>query len=254
MKDAFDAIERDLRRAVRARRRRRARRALALAGGTLLVVAAAATPQIARSPDVEREAPPPREEIERVAFKVVKATMNRQECRPARQVPPPQTGSAQLSPRITRVLPALATPVPGADPQRAVALLDRSSTTGMIVSESVRTLEFPDGQRLTVFVLDGAHTPEQDPAACAKARRERAAELASGELLVAVEWLLATAGAPPPGQQYLYLAQEGPPGPSMTGSLSSPSCAPGSSSAAASPQIRAATSASSAAPTSRACG
>lgn len=217
MKDAFDTLERDLRRAVRARRRRRARRALTLAVATLLLVAGVATSQIARTPEVEREAPPPRSEIERVLLEVVKATSNRPECRPADDAPAPRIAQRPLSPRITAALPALAEPVPGADPQRAAALLDGSGTTGTIVSQSVRTLAFAGGQRLTVFVLDSGQTLEDDPEACAAARREEAAELASGELLEAVERALVAAGRVRPGRQFLYLGMEGPPGSGSSG-------------------------------------
>ena len=48
MRDAFDDLERDLRRVVRARRRRRARRALVVAVAAVLALAGVAASQIAR--------------------------------------------------------------------------------------------------------------------------------------------------------------------------------------------------------------
>ena len=74
----------------------------------------------------------------------------------------------------------------------------------------MRTLEFAGGLRLTVCVLDGGIVPEQDPEACAAARRARAAELASGELLAAVERRLAALGRAQVGGQTLYMSSDGP--------------------------------------------
>ncbi len=226
MRDAFDDLERDLRRAVRARRRRRVRRALVVAVAAVLALAGVAASQIARAPDVEREVTikPPNAEVERVLFEAIKATMNRPECRIADTVPPAQVAERPLVPQIASVLPALATPVPGIDPQPSVEMLQRSSTTGTIVSQSLRTLEFGGGLRLSVFVLDDAYTPEQDPEACAEARRKRAAELAKGELLKAVERRLGRVNRPPPGHQHLYMSLIGPgePGPHTSGFLAVP--------------------------------
>jgi hypothetical protein len=226
MRDAFDDLERELRRAVRARRRRRVRRTLTLAVAAVLALAGVAASQITRAPDVEHEVgvKPRKSEVDRVLFEAVKASMRRPECQPAEDVAPPQVAQRPLVRQITTVLPALATPVPGADHQQAVELLDGSSTTGTIVSQSVRTLEFPGGLRLTVFVLDDGRVPEQDPEACAAARRERAAELASGELLAAVERRILKAGLPLVGRQSLFMSLIGPgePGPLTTGFLTVP--------------------------------
>jgi len=226
MRDAFDDLERDLRRVVRARRRRRARRALVVAVAAVLALAGVAASQISRMPDVEREVAvkPPIAEVERVLVEAVKGTMNRPECRIADTAVPSLVAERPLVPQIAAVLPALANPVPGTDPQPSVEMLQRSSTTGTIVSQSLRTLEFGGGLRLTVFVLGEAYTPEQDPEACAEARRKRAAELAKGDLLKAVERRLAEAGRPQPGHQYLYMSLIGPgePGPHTSGFLAVP--------------------------------
>ena len=221
MRDAFDDLERDLRRAVRARRARRVRRTLIVAVAGVLALAGAAASQISRAPDVEREVgvKPPQAEVERVLIEAVNDTINRPECRIADEVAPVEVAERPLVAQVTDVLPALAKPAPGTDPQPYVEMLQRSSTTGTIASQSLRTLEFPGGHRLTVFVLDGGYTPEQDPEACAEARRKRAAELAKGELLKAVERRIAGVSRPRPGQQFLYMSIVGPgePGPHTSG-------------------------------------
>ena len=226
MRDAFDDLERDLRRAVRARRARRVRRTLVVAVAAVLALAGVAASQIARAPDVEREVAvkPSEPEVDRVLIEVVKATSRRPECQPTDVDLPAQPAARPLVPQIATVLPALAKPRSGADPQRAVEILRGSSTTGTIVSQSVRTLTFAGGLQLTVFVLDDGTVPEQDPEACAAARRARAAELASGELLAAVERRIPGAGLRLIGRQTLYLSLIGPgdPGPHTTGFMTVP--------------------------------
>ena len=105
MRDAFDDLERDLRRAVRRRRRRRAQRALVVAVAAVLLLAGVAASQIAQAPDVEREVPvgePQEAEIERVLFEVVKATVNRPECRMTEQAPPPEIAERAAPGRLRR--------------------------------------------------------------------------------------------------------------------------------------------------------
>jgi hypothetical protein len=212
MRDAFDDLERDLRRAVRTRRARRVRRSLVVAVAAVLALAGVAASQISRVPDVEREVgvKPPKDEVDRVVIKVFRDTVNRPECRIADLVAPVQIGPRPLMPQITSVLPALANPAGGTDPQPFMEMLQRSSTTGTIVSQSLRTLTFEGGFRLTVFVLDDASTPQRDLEGCKEAQRRRAAELAKGELLKAVERRIARADRPQPGRQHLYLSLIGP--------------------------------------------
>ena len=105
MRDAFDDLERDLRRVVRRRRRRRAQRALVVAVAAVLLLAGVAASQIAQAPDVEREVPvgePQEAEIERVLFEVVKATVNRPECRMTEQPPPPDIAERAAPGRLRR--------------------------------------------------------------------------------------------------------------------------------------------------------
>jgi hypothetical protein len=226
MRDAFDQLERDLRRAVRARRRRRARRALVAATAAVLALAGAAASQLPRTPDVEREVAvkPPKAEVDRVLKEVMKTTSRSADCRVADAVAPVRVGPRPLVPEITSVLPALAKPVGGTDPRPFADMLREASTTGTIVSESLRTLTFDGGYHLTVFVLDDSLTPVHDAEGCREAQRRRAAELATDELLEAVERRLAGAHRPPPGRQHLYLSLIGPgdPGPQTTGLITQP--------------------------------
>jgi hypothetical protein len=191
-----------------------------------LALAGAAASQIARAPDVEREVAvkPSKAEVDRVVIEVMKTMSRRPECRVADLVAPVQVGPRPLVPEITSVLPALANPVAGTDPRPLADMLRGASTTGTIVSQSLRTLAFGGGYRLTVFVLDDASTPVHDPEGCREAKRRRAAELATGELLKAVERRLAGADRPPPGRQHLYLSLIGPgdPGPHTTGLITAP--------------------------------
>jgi hypothetical protein len=210
MKDAFDTLERELRRAVRARRARRARRALVLAVAAVLALAGVAASRIADAPDREREVAgqPEKTAVDRVFIKVIQATRMRPECRPARKTAAPQLDVLPLAPSIGSVLPALGKPPRSGNAQRAADLMRNSGTGGTILRQSARTLEFAAG-RVTVWVLDGGFVPEEDPEACATARRARAAELASGELLAAVERRLASAGRQVGGQT-LYLSADAP--------------------------------------------
>ena len=211
MNDAFDTLERDLRRAVRARRARRVRRALVLAVAAVLALAGVAASRIADAPDREREvqSEPEKAAVDRVFIKAIQATRRRPECRPARNALPPQVGELPLTPAIGSVLPALAKPPRSGDAQRAVELMRGSGTGGTILRQSARTLEFAGG-RLTVWVLDGGFVSEEDPEGCAAARRARAAELASGELLAAVERRLAALGSAQVGGQTLYVSSDAP--------------------------------------------
>ena len=125
MRDAFDDLERDLRRAVRARRARRARRALVLAVAAVLALAGVAASRIAETPDVEREVAgkPEKAEVDRVFIEAIKATRRRPECQPARNASRRRSAERPLAP-ADRLRPAGAGQAPARrGPQRAVELL-----------------------------------------------------------------------------------------------------------------------------------
>jgi hypothetical protein len=179
MSDAFDELERRLRRAVRTSRRGRAPRgwrrtaAVAIAAALVVTGAALAATRIGGGRNADTDG-------SELALRVVGDTARLPACAhlggPARA--PVLTEAAPL-PAIVAALPALGRPASAVEQQRAQSLLSPGATG--VLRQTLRTVAMPGGLRLLVYVEQGmGFVGLRDPAACARARRARMAQLARG--------------------------------------------------------------------------
>ena len=180
MSDAFDELERQLRRAVSAtngarelpRRHWRRTTAFALAA-TLLVsgVALAATQLTGTGQSAETQG-------RKIAFKAVAETAKSAACRPARASGALVLSDGPALAGITDTLPALASPASPASRAKARALVPAyPQPIRTVLSRTFRVIPLQQGLSLLVYVQLGAGYLA-DPAACAHARLDRAHDLA----------------------------------------------------------------------------
>lgn len=190
MSDAFDELERQLRRAVsatqgaRGRPRRHWRRTTVFAvAATLLVsgAALAATQLTGTGQNAETQG-------RKIAFEAVTATAHTAACRPNSA-----SGSLVLSDGpvlagIADALPALAVPAsPGARAKAKALLPTHPRPSRAVLSRTLRVIPLQQGLSVLVYVQLG-EGQLADPAACAQARLDRAHTLAKGRPAAARAW------------------------------------------------------------------
>jgi hypothetical protein len=181
MSDAFDELERQLRRAVRAadnvrplRPRRGWRRTSAVALAAALAVSggALAATQLGGGRSAETQG-------RKIVFQAVRETAMLPACTLVIPMSRPVLSDSAPLPEITAALPSLASPAPDDDQARALSMLPRGGGTGgAVLRGTARTITVPGGVTLLVYVQQGAGIGAvRDPDACGQARRERAEAL-----------------------------------------------------------------------------
>jgi hypothetical protein len=181
MSDAFDELERQLLRAVRAaadnvqplRRRRGWRRTSVFAVAAALTVSggALAATQLVGGQSAETQG-------RKIALEAVRDTAGLPPCTPAVASRKLVLSDSAPLPEIREALPALAAPVPRDNQARALSMLPHDRPAGPVLRRTVRAIAAPDGVTLIVYVQQGfGFGALRDPDACGQARRERAAVL-----------------------------------------------------------------------------
>jgi hypothetical protein len=180
MSDAFDQLERQLRRAVRAaadnvpvRRRRGWRRTSVFAVAAALTVSggALAATKLVGGQSAETQG-------RKIAAQAIRDTATLPACAPAVASQTLVLSDSAPLPEIRAALPALATPAPRDNQARALSMLPQGGPAGPVLRRTVRAIPAPDGVTLVVYVQQGfGFGALRDPDACGQARRERAAVL-----------------------------------------------------------------------------
>jgi hypothetical protein len=180
MSDAFDQLERQLRRAVRAaadnvpvRRRRGWRRTSVFAVAAALTVSggALAATKLVGGQSAETQG-------RKIAAQAIRDTATLPACAPAVASRTLVLSDSAPLPEIRAALPALATPAPRDNQARALSMLPQGGPAGPVLRRTVRAIPAPDGVTLVVYVQQGfGFGALRDPDACGQARRERAAVL-----------------------------------------------------------------------------
>jgi hypothetical protein len=182
MSDAFDELERQLRRAVRSadnvrplRPRRGWRRTSVFAVAAALTVSggALAATQLVTGQSAETQG-------RKIALQAVRDTQMLPPCVPAVASRSLVLSDAVPLPEIRAVLPALGRPAASQNQQRALAMLPQGPG-GPMLRRTVRAVPAQGGVTLLVYVQQGVGAREvRDPEGCGEARRERAATLDKG--------------------------------------------------------------------------
>jgi hypothetical protein len=180
MSDAFDELERQLRRAVRAaadnvplRRRRGWRRTsvFAVAGALTVSGGALAATQLVGGQSAETQG-------RKIALQAVRDTAALSPCTPAVASRKLVLSDSAPLPEIREALPALATPAPRDNQARALSMLPHDRPAGPVLRRTARAIAAADGVTLLVYVQQGfGFGALRDPDACGQVRRERAAVL-----------------------------------------------------------------------------
>ncbi len=206
MRDAFDDIERELRAvrpvpgaAVASRRCRRSR--------SSRCSRSAAAPRWRPRGSRATRTPSARARSSRCG--PLRDTSRAPACSYSNRQPKPVLGDVALLHGIAATLPELSTPAEGADPERILDLA-RMPPSGMVLRQTVRTVDLAGGVRLTVYVVQGPHREHRDAAACTAARKRRAAQLATGEVLAAAERRIDAMRDTTPEQQMLFVSLQEP--------------------------------------------
>jgi hypothetical protein len=183
MSDAFDDLERQLRRAVRAadnvrplRSRRGWRRTAIFALAAALTVSggALAATQLVSGQSAETQG-------RKIAWQAVRDTQVLPPCRPAVASRSLVLTDAAPLPEILAALPALGTPASRENQRGALAMLAGGRAGGPVLRRTVRAFPAGGGTMLVVSVQQGlGFRALRDPAGCGRAREERAATLAQG--------------------------------------------------------------------------
>jgi hypothetical protein len=212
MSDAFDELERQLRRAVRAaenvrpvRPRRGWRRmsVFAIAGALTVSGGALAATQLVGGQSAETQG----RKIALQAFRETAALPACSTLAPTSKLV--LSDSAPLQ-EITAVLPSLASAAPSDDQARALAMLPRGIAGGAVLRRTARTIAVGGGVTLVVYVQSGGGMSAlRDPDACARARRDRAAALGEHRSEQVKRWAerrLAQLRDTAPGLQTLWVS------------------------------------------------
>jgi hypothetical protein len=223
MTDAFDELERQLRRGVRAvddvrllRARRGWRRTSAFALAAALTVSggALAATQLVGGQSAETQG-------RKIAFQAVGDTQVLPPCLPAVASRDLVLSDGAPLPELVAELPALATPASREVQQRALAMLPRGRRGGPVLRRTVRAIPASGGVTLLVSVQQGVGVGAvRNPEGCGAARRERAAKLSVGRSDEVKRWAarrLAEMADTVPGLQTLMVmarvpGQSGMPG------------------------------------------
>lgn len=212
MSDAFDELERQLRRAVRAadnvrplRPRRGWRRmsVFAVAGALTVSGGALAATQLVGGQSAETQG-------RKIALQAFRDTAAMPACTTVAPTSRLVLSDSAPLPEITTVLPSLASAAPSDDQARALSLIPRGSASGAVLRRTVRTIAVGRGVTLVVYVQQGpGMRPVSDPDACGQARRERAAALDKGRSEDVKRWAerrLAEMQDTAPGSQTLWVS------------------------------------------------
>lgn len=190
MSDAFDDLERQLRRAVRAadnirplRSRRGWRRTSVIALAAALAVSggALAATQLVSGQSAETQG-------RKIALQAVRDTRAMPACAPAVVSRSLVLSDARPLPEVLAAVPALATAAAPENQRKALALLPGGLLAGPVLRRTLRVIVVGDAT-LVVFVKQGvAGGAVRDPEGCRAARRERAATLSEGRPDAVKRW------------------------------------------------------------------
>lgn len=184
MSKAFDDLEKQLRRAVRARRPRSSswvrhgrRQTWVIVAAALLVISAGAfaAARIAHGQSAETQG-------RELALQAVRDTEHLAPCQRLESISRGLTfAEAPVLSAITHLLPLLRKPPSASERERALAMLPRLGPTGnAVLSQTLHLVTLQEGIRVLAFVEAGlGFLAVHDAAACARTRQARAAELAA---------------------------------------------------------------------------
>jgi hypothetical protein len=182
MSNAFDELERQLRRAVRRvnapapqlKRRYRARTLIVgVAGALALSAGALAATRVSGGPSAEDRG-------RQLAFLAVRDTARLPVCRQVNETfgRPRLTNAAPLK-QITDLLPVLKTPASSANRARTLTQARRAAGSGgPLLTQTIRTIALRGGVRVLLYVQQGSSFEAvNDPAGCGRARAAQVAVL-----------------------------------------------------------------------------